>query len=1083
MSAISDYLKEVQEKYRTGIARELAYRPALQKLLESVDSGLNAVNDAARDEIGMPDFVVLRKPADIPIGILEAKDIGNQLSRTEKSPQLKRYMTHGNLLLTNYLEFRWYVNGEKRETIRIATLRKGKIVRIPRNYGELTAMLVRFSQQTAPNINSAKELAERLAGNAQLIAHFIEKDLKSSDPTKNLVNQMIAFQKTLLPDLDKAKFADMYAQTLAYGLFASRVNYQGDPARFSLRGAAEDIPRTNPFLRDLFYHSRFELGTKLTWMVESLVEILRHTDMDSILAHFGRRTQQSDPVVHFYETFLNAYNPTLQEKLGVFYTPEPVVKYIVRSVDHILKTRFNRPRGLADKDALILDPAVGTGTFLYFVIEQIRERFAGQKGLWKSYVQEHLLPRIFGFELLMAPYTVAHMNLSLQLIEAGYEFKENERLGIYLTNSLEEGIREKYESPFGGFLEQETNEATAIKREKPIMVVLGNPPYRGHSANRSEILVEWDETRRKGTSITTVRRKRKEKTFIGKLVEDYKKVDGEKLDEQNSQGIQDDYVKFFRFGQWRIEQTGSGIVAFITNHSFLESPTFRGMRQNLLNTFSEIYVYNLHGNTRNRERSPDGRKDDNVFDIQQGVSICIMVKHLGGECSTMLHHADLWGVRTKKYDVLNSNNITSTNWSTVEPSSPHYLFTPSNRSHWIDYSNLPVINEICKLSSNGFKTHRDHFAVAFTTEDMESRVDELVDTNISDETLRSRYNLKDSSSWKLSNVRELLRNSKYWRNYLIDCIYQPFDVRACLYGKYLMDRPRIDTMKHLLDENFAIAVGRQGQAVGGDHWNLLIVGKFVADTNLFYRGGIQYFPVYLYLENDDKDDNDPQSRTKQVRILDAEEADYFEFNEKGRRPNLSKAFVGEMETKLGLPFKTEGSAIAQNNGVDWFGPEDVFYYAYAVFHSPTYRERYAEFLKIDFPRLPLTSDVWLFAELAKFGAELASLHLMKSPKLIKTMTTFDMEGDNEVANAHPKYVEKHMRVHINKTQYFEGVPQEIWDFHIGGYQVLHKWLKDRRGRVLSSDDLEHYQEIVVALSETIRIMSEIDAAIPKFPIE
>ena len=409
---------------------------------------------------------------------------------------------------------------------------------------------------------------------------------------------MTAFQKTLLPGLDQAKFADMYAQTLAYGLFASRVNYSGDPVNFNLRGAAEDIPRTNPFLRDLFYHSRFDLGSRLTWMVESLVEVLRHSDMDSILAHFGRRTQQTDPVLHFYETFLSAYNPTLRETRGVYYTPEPVVKYIVRSVDHILKTRFDRPRGLADKDTLILDPALGTGTFLYFVIEQIKERFEGQRGLWKGYVEEHLLPRIFGFELLMAPYTVAHMNLSLQLKDAGYDFKEGERLGIYLTNSLEEGVKEKYESAFGGFIEEEANAAAEIKRDKPIMVVLGNPPYSGHSANKGE--------------------------WIGKLVRDYYFVDGKPLGERNPKWLQDDYVKFIRFGQWRIEQTGEGVLAFITNHGYLDNPTFRGMRQQLLQTFSEIYILNLHGNSLKGEVTPEGNADENVFDIRTGGDNCFI---------------------------------------------------------------------------------------------------------------------------------------------------------------------------------------------------------------------------------------------------------------------------------------------------------------------------------------------------------------------------------------------------------------------------------------------------------------------------
>ena len=353
MSSIRDYLNQIQDEFKTGMAGEHAYRPALKTLLQSADSGLNAVNDPARTEIGMPDFVVLRQPGNVPIGIVEAKDIGNQLSRTEKSQQVKRYLKHSNLILTNYLEFRWYVNGDKRETVRIAKVAKGNIVRIQQNYRKLTDMLRRFAQQTTPSVSSAQELAERLASNAQLIAHFIEKDLRSGDPTQNLLNQMAAFQKTLLPDLDQAKFADMYAQTLAYGLFASRVNYQGDPVNFSLRGAAEDIPRTNPFLRDLFYHSRFDLGKRLTWMLESLVEVLRHTDMDSILAHFGRRTPADRPGSALStRPSCSAYNPKLREKRGVYYTPEPVVKYIVRSVDHILKTRFDRPDGLADTDTL-----------------------------------------------------------------------------------------------------------------------------------------------------------------------------------------------------------------------------------------------------------------------------------------------------------------------------------------------------------------------------------------------------------------------------------------------------------------------------------------------------------------------------------------------------------------------------------------------------------------------------------------------------------------------------------------------------------------------------------------------------------
>ncbi|MCY4540412.1 MAG: N-6 DNA methylase [Chloroflexi bacterium] len=1017
----------------------------MKKLLESANAGLNAVNDPARTEIGMPDFVVLRQPGNVPIGIVEAKDIGNQLSRTENSQQLKRYKTHGNLILTDYLEFRWYVDGEKRETVRIAKVAQDKIVRIQKNYGKLTDMLRRFALQTTPTVNSAKELAERLASGAQLIAHFIEKDLKSNDPTTDLVNQMTAFEKTLLPGLDQAKFADMYAQTLAYGLFASRVNYQGDPTGFTLRGAAEDIPRTNPFLRDLFYHSRFDLGSRLTWMVESLVEVLRHTDMDSILTHFGRRTQQTDPVVHFYETFLSAYNPTLREKRGVYYTPEPVVKYIVRSVDHILKTRFNRPRGLADKDALILDPAVGTGTFLYFVIEQIKERFVGQQGLWKSYVQEHLLPRVFGFELLMAPYTVAHMNLSLQLKEAGYEFKEDERLGIYLTNSLEEGVKEKYKSAFGGFIEEEANEATAIKRDKPIMVVLGNPPYSGHSANRSEIILDEEAlTRQRGLRRgqnpkgPQPKRARKVKTFIGNLLDEYKTVDGMPLGEKNPKWLQDDYVKFIRFGQWRIEQTGEGILALITNNGYLDNPTFRGMRHALLHSFSEIYILNLHGDSRKEETSPDGNRDENVFDIVQGVAIILLIKSKQSNSTRLVNYQDLWGTRKNKYEFLNLADVENKSWDCVEPVEPYFLFRPFASENLNVYAKYSSVTKCFNESSMAITIQKK--LVSFSAD--------------SPHAIR----------------------------------YRVFDTRYTNYEDSSITRRRFAIMRHLHEfDNLALVTLRRPRIEQfGNFW----VTDSITDKSIVSsKDNAFIFPLYLYYEPQDKDagfdadEGNQHERNKEVRILDAEEIDYFDYDENGRRPNLSKTFVSDLETKLGLPFQTEGSAFANGDSPGWFGPEDVFFYAYAVFHSPTYRERYAEFLKIDFPRLPLTSDVDLFAKLVRLGAELVSLHLMKSPKLVDYMTDYNIEGENEVARGYPKYIEKHKRVHINKTQYFEGVPQEIWDFHIGGYQVLQKWLKDRRGRVLSTDDLEHYQQIVVALSETIRIMQAIDEAIPQFPIE
>ena len=1043
MRAVQDYLAEVQEKYKTGIAREHAYRPALQTLLESAGEGINAVNDAARSEIGMPDFVVMSAEGNAPIGIVEAKDIGDQLNRTEKSAQMRRYRAHGNVILTDYLEFRWYVNGEARDPVRIAKESQGRIARIPKAYADLTKMLRRFASESGPSINSARELARRLAGIAREIAYYIEKDLDSENPDKNLLEQKGAFEETLLPNLSHKEFADMYAQTFAYGLFAARVNHRGDPARFDSHGAA-DIPQTNPFLRQLFHHSSFGLGRRLDWMMQSLVNVLRRTDMDDVLADFGKRTQQTDPVVHFYETFLGAYNPDLREQRGVYYTPEPVVKYIVRGVDHILKSQFQRPRGLADENTLILDPAVGTGTFLYFVIERIKEALVGQRGLWKSYVQRHLLTRLFGFELLMAPYTVAHMNLSLQLKEADYEFKEGERLGIYLTNSLEEATKEKYKSAFANFIEEEASQASAIKRDKPIMVVLGNPPYSYDSANKG--------------------------AWISERIRDYYSVDGKPLGERNPKGLQDDYVKFIRFGQWRIEKTGRGALAFITNHGYLDNVTFRGMRQSLLKTFTDIYIVNLHGNATKREVTPEGNVDENVFDIQTGVAISIFVKDSEKDVELAdVKYIDLWGRRKDKNSWLNQNDLDTSAWIDIECRSPDYMFIPQDAAKKAEYDECFAIKDIALENAPGMTTARDRLTIRDTADSVWDTVTKF--SSLDAEEAREHYSLgKDVRDWKVHLAQADIKDSGPSKDRIAKLMYRPFDRRFTYYtGKTrgFICMPRRKIMSHFRSgDNIGLVIGRAGQAADFTAWNVIYCTDSLLDLNIFRRGGGALFPLYLYPEN------------KELLNPDA-----FSLSEQGRRPNLSQAFVRQMETKLGLPFITEGGAFVDDDAPQCFGPEDVFYYAYAVFHSPTYRQRYAEFLKIDFPRLPLTSDVGLFGALVQFGAELVNLHLMKSPRLSEYMTTYNVAGDNIIARGYPQYDEKKERVYLNKAQYVGGVPPAVWEFHIGGYQALHKWLKDRRGRELSYDDLNHVQRMVTALAETVRIMAAIDAAIPQFPID
>lgn len=618
------YLKAVESALRAGNATEHTHRPALKALIEGLAPGVVATNEPKRVACGAPDYIVTR--GQTPLGYVEAKDVDVSLAKTERGEQLRRYLESlGNLVLTDYLEFRWYVGGEHRMTARLASTSADGKLRIEPGGAEATLQLLHaFLAAEAPTVAKPKELAERMAALARLIRETIERAFADEDGGGTLHQQMEGFRRVLLHDLTPAPFADMYAQTIAYGLFAARVNAPGE-GRFTREHAAYELPKTNPFLRKMFgYVAGPELDARIEWAVDDLAELLSRADMAAVLRDFGRRTRQEDPVVHFYETFLAAYDPRMRESRGVYYTPEPVVSYLVRSVDHLLKTEFGIADGLADTGKIrvpnpdpkakgktvevhrvqILDPAAGTGTFLHGVIDQIHQHLTeqGQAGAWSQYVPQHLLPRLWGFELLMAPYAVAHLKLGLQLRELGYDFASDERLGIYLTNTLEEAHQMSGLPLFAQWIAEEANAANRVKAELPILVVLGNPPYSGISSNMSPKMAA--------------------------LVDAYKQVDGKPLGERKH-WLQDDYVKFIRFGQTRIEQTGHGILAFVTNHGYLDNPTFRGMRQSLMRTFDEIRVLDLHGSSKKRERSPDGSKDENVFDIQQGVAIVLAVKRPG----------------------------------------------------------------------------------------------------------------------------------------------------------------------------------------------------------------------------------------------------------------------------------------------------------------------------------------------------------------------------------------------------------------------------------------------------------------------
>ena len=1022
MTAFAEYLDAIKKNLAHGDATEHTHRPALKKLLESIGKGIIATNEPTRILCGAPDFNITK--GKIPLGHIETKDIGENLAAMEKGKppngeQFGRYRAGlPNWILTDYLEFRWYVNGEQRMTVRLAELDgKGKLKPLANGETELANLFKAFLVQESLTVGTAKDLAERMAGMTRIICDLIVKTFEHEQEKGWLHIWLASFRETLIPDLEEKQFADMFAQTLAYGLFAARVHTP--PSKdFSREMAAFNLPKTNPFLRKLFSEiAGVDMPETIAWAVNEIVELLNHADMAAILKDFGKGKGKKDPVVHFYETFLAAYDPKMREVRGVYYTPEPVVSYIVRSIDHLLKTRFNRTKGLADENTLILDPATGTATFLYCVIDQIYQRFAKQKGAWDNYVAEHLLKRIFGFELLVAPYAVAHLKLGMQLQETGYKFESDQRLGIYLTNTLEEAAK-KSEQLFAGWITEEANAAAKIKKEDPILVVLGNPPYSNFGQmNRGE--------------------------WILNLLADYKKDLHEK-----KLNLDDDFIKFIRFAQWRIEQTGHGVIGFISSNTYLDGLTHRRMRECLMETFNEIFILNLHGSAKKKETTPDGSKDENVFDITVGVSIVLFVKTPNGK-GCRVFHSDVWGEREAKYNLLSKSSAAITDWTEIHPTQPHFFFVPKQFAGEEEYKTGVSVADIFEVWQNGIKTDRDELFFDFERESLDTRMQKFYSDD-SDDAFNSLYRIKASSSYDIV-VR---RNETQFNELNIrQCLYRPFDTRWLYYHPKLTSRPAEKITRHMAaSQNVALIALRQTRR---GETGTFLVGKGLINKDaisLYDIGTV--FPLYL----------SPDKNSAQGDFLEAA----------GLRPNFTSNFLKSLAEKLKLP-QTKPHGLPKD-----ITPADIFNYAYAVFHSPTYRTRYAEFLKIDFPRLPLTSNLKLFRTLAAKGAELVALHVMESPKLENFITEFPVKGGNEVEKV--QYTDNDQRVWINAKQYFGGVPKSVWESHVGGYQVCERWLKDRKDHKLSYDDIQHYQKIIVSLNETSRIMAEIDKTIPAWPI-
>lgn len=1027
------YTNALQEKFVTGHAREHAYRPVFEVFVQGFDESLKVINDPSRSEHGNPDFVFLR--GGVTVGYTETKDIGVDLNKIESSQQMKRYLGYSNLILTDYLSFRFYKDGERHgEEISIGKVEGGHLIFYPEHFGMLIDALKDFFQGKPEPIRSGRRLSAIMGGKARRIRDnvfaFLQRDEEKNEELQRIYETV---KNLLVHDLSLEAFADMYAQTLVYGLFVARYNDESSES-FSRQEARDLVPASNPFLREFFDHivgPRFD--RRLQFIVDELCAVFAVSDVRLLVEKHLRilETQdEKDPIIHFYEDFLKEYDADQRKRMGAYYTPLPVARFIVRMVDKVLKEEFGLAKGLADTSkkkisvvsqgkkadidvhrVQILDPAVGTATFLNETIRYIHQGFNGQEGRWPAYVTSDLLPRLYGFELMMAPYTIAHLKLGMMLRETGVK-EFSQRLGVYLTNTLEEGVKTD-DSLFAGLglshaIAQEAELAGKIKHEKPIMVVIGNPPYSGVSSNETD--------------------------YANSLIDKYKVEPGggQKLQERKH-WLNDDYVKFIAFAEDLIEKSGDGVVAMITNHGYLDNPTFRGMRWHLTKTFDKIFVLDLHGNTKKKEVAPDGGKDENVFEIQQGVAIIVAVKNgqkKKGELAEVLH-ADIFGKREMKFEQLNQDHVS---WNTVELDKKNLFFAKKNLKGLSDYEEFVSISDLFPINVTGIVTARDGVVTDIDRKELLNRMLRFADQRYSDQETRSwlfpgkkngKYDVGDSRGWKLPEARKKVQNEDI-ENLVRSVSYRPFDSRFIYYSPSMVDWGRFDIMQHFLrGDNVALDICRQN--ISNNFVHVFATDKITDDSYVSNKSRERGYVLPLYLYHDD-----------------------------GTR---TSNFDNETLKKFTVNLK------------DSYAPEDILDYIYAVLHSPTYREMYKEFLKIDFPRVPAPeSDDQLHA-LAAFGKELRELHLLASSKVNDFVTTFPHAGSDIVE----KVTYKDGNAWINAKQYFGSVPEAAWNFYIGGYQPAQKWLKDRKGRVLSNEDIEHYQQIIVALVETDRLMREIDS--------
>jgi predicted helicase len=1039
---IQDYLKKIADTTAQGDAREESYYAHLASFIESFAESIGRKKIQItilpkKTEAGNPDFRIWDGQQSI-VGYIEAKKPGDNLDVVENGDQLKRYRgVFPNLILTDFYEFRLYRNGQLIDKTFIGRpfiAKKLKTVPPVENEEKFLALLNKYFSFTLPKIFTAESLASELAKRTrflrdEVVTIELEEEKQGKGP---LYGFYTAFKRYLIADLKEDGFADIYSQTITYGLFAARTRANG---KFNRKLAFDLIPQTIGILRDVFQF--ISLGKKLpdsmAVFIDDIAEVLNAADVSNILHEYYRKGKGEDPIVHFYETFLNIYDPATREKRGVYYTPEPVVKYIVRAIHDLLKTHFNLQDGLASKEVTLLDPAGGTLTFpaeaIKLAVKEFTDKY-GDGGL-NQFFQNHILKHYFAFELMMAPYAIGHIKIAFLLEELGYKMKEDDRFNLFLTNTLDMEDLAQTEIPGLESLSDESHRAGKVKRHDPILVILGNPPYSGHSATKND----WTE-------------KLLKEDVDG--AQSYYKVDGEPLGEKNPKWLQDDYVKFLRFSQWKIHKAGHGIVGMITNHSYLDNPTFRGMRQSLMNTFNEIYIIDLHGNGLKKETTPEGGKDENVFDIRQGVSIFIGIKEKGKKgCKVFAD--DLFGVRKEKYDWLAETKFSKKTYEAAKPGKPFYFLKKDNTKDIKEFLEWPLLENIFPVYNTGIVTKRDGLAIASQKSELIAKINTFKNRTLSDEEVARVFNLplKDNDKWDITKSRVEVNKEANLIDFIKPISYRPFDTAQIFYHDYIVARKVQSVMSNMLHNNLGLVSGKNWASVGSKVYDLAFISENILDLNFYRRGGTVLFPLYIYKKENKR------KIAHSMMLFEPEE----KYGSDGRRPNISKLIKDQLEASYKKKFESKDLM-----------PEHILHYCYGILYSNVYRKMYSEFLKFDFPRIPFTENHKLFLQIAELGNELVQLHLLKHKLLNKIVTKYKGKGDDRIVKL--KYLEERGTLFINEKNYFEGILFEVWDYTIGGYQVLDKYLKSREDRLMN--DPAHFCKVVTSLTLTIEIQRKLD---------